>query len=40
MPSESSDQCGSSDQMILKNHFYIISVTPEKSELHLFFCFK
>lgn len=39
MPSESSDQSGSSDQMILKNHSYIISVSLEKSDLHLFFCF-
>lgn len=37
MPSENSDQCGSCDQMILKNHSYIISVSPEKSDLHLFF---
>lgn len=38
MPSENSDQSGSSDQMIQKNHSYIISVSPEKSDLHLFFC--
>ena len=39
MPSENSDQSGSSDQMIQKNHSYIISVSPEKSDLHLFFYF-
>lgn len=39
MPSENSDQSGSNDQMIQKNHSYIISVSPEKSDLHLFFCF-
>lgn len=44
MPSESSDQSGSCDQsdssnqVIQKNHSYIISVSPEKSEIHLFFC--
>lgn len=37
MPSENSDQSGSSDQMIQKNQSYIISVSPEKSDLHLFF---
>ena len=39
MPSENSDQSGSCDQMIQKNHTYIISVSPEKSDLHLFFYF-
>jgi len=42
MPSENSDQSGSSDQMILKNHPCIISVSPDKIGPTLIFllCFK
>ena len=38
MHSENNDQSNSS-HMIQKNHSYTISVSPEKSDLHLFFCF-